>query len=284
MKKYLFIVIVGLILFSCKGELNKEYIGNNKYETKEQLNDSIVLIKRYNSFDKMEAANFKNTKSNICKIFFYDESGRLKESGIGFPNKNNSGFSYVDCRYFNTNGELLYRKILNSENELLVHFYYDSVRKLKRRVFYNEGKNSVRSEIAYDLNGNINNDESSFLMAVKKGNKLILKPNWIRGKHKYAKITMYTYDGYNRKFVKELNFNDSLELYIKISDLNKEKINSIVVSAVRGEIEGLPSLVPISILIDDVNNLPKNNLYPIILKDGKFQSGKYLLNVNVSEK
>lgn len=273
---YLYILFF-ICITACNQSLEKVQLSDGRYQTEEKLNDSIIQIKVYNSSDKIEAINFKNIKSKIQTVYYFDENGLFKESRIGYPNKQNSAFSYVDCRYFNSKGKLMYRKILNSKDEMLAHFYFDSTLNLKRQVFYNERSNSIRSEIAYSLNGKVNQEISSFLMIQKKGNKLILQPSWINGKHSFTKITVYTYEGEERNLVKEIEFKNTSELFLNLDELDTTKVTSIAVSAIRGEYEGLPSLVPTSILIDNFNNIPKNNLSPTIVKDGKIQSGTDLL-------
>lgn len=278
MKTLIHKLILILLISSCENELKKTPIEDGKFQTEEKLNDSIVLFKTYNSNQQLESKDYENIRTKIHKIYNFDAKGKLTESAIGFSSKENTNFSYVDCRYFDTNGKILYRKILNSEFQTLAHYYYDSVHNIKRYVFYNENTNSIRSEIAFNKNSKVNDEYSRYLSIKKDGVKLILYPSWFRGIHKNAIITIYSFEGTKRNLEKEIKLTNTSELSINLKDLDTSKTYSIAVSAQRGYIEGFPYLVPSSILIDDFKNIPNNNLYPIIVKDGKLQSGEYLLN------
>lgn len=267
-----------LVMTSCENELKRTPIGDGKFETSEKLNDSIVLIKTYNSNEKLEAKDYENIRTKIHKLYYYNEKGKLTEAGVGFSNKENTNFSYVDCRYFESNnGKMMYRKILNTEAQTLAHYYYDSVLNLKRQVFYNESSKSIRSEISFNKNGTVNNEYSSYLTIKKNGDRLFFYPSWYKGIHKEAIIMIYTLEGTEIHYEKEISFKNTSELILNLKNLDTSKIYSIAVFAQQGYREGLPLLVPSSILIDDLNNIPTNNLYPVIIKDGQMHSGKYLL-------
>jgi hypothetical protein len=277
MKALFTICILFTLLCSCEEELKKTSIGDGKYETTEQLNDSIILVKTFNSKQILEGKDYENIKTRIHKMYFLDENGKLSETAIAFFNKDNTNFSYADCRYFNSSGKLLYRKILNVDDQIIAHYYYDSTLNLKRQVFYNENYNSIRSEISFNKNGSVNQEHSKYLTIKKKHDKLVLHPSWFSGIHKIATISIYSLKGTEQIFEKEINFKNTRELVVGLHELDTSKIYAIIATAQRGYVDGLCLMENTGILIDDFNDIPENNLHPVILKNGQVHSGKYLL-------
>ncbi|AEA44428.1 hypothetical protein [Fluviicola taffensis] len=272
-----FFSIIALVFMSCEGKLKKTPLIDGTFETKVKLNDSIILINRYDSNEKLNSKDYENLNTKIHKIFYYDEFGALKESAIGYPDKTNTNFSYVDCKYFDSKGNLKSRKILNSDYTVLAHYYCDSTLNVFRKVFYGELTKRKISEISCTENKIIDLENTDFLNVNRKGNLLYLKPSWFKGIHKRAMITINSYDGINRNFISEVVVENKRDLCVDLRKIDTFKVVSITVSVEHGSKFGMPLLVPISILIDDFNHIPENNLFPVIVKDGQIRSGKYLL-------
>ncbi len=277
MKALFTICILFTLLCSCEDELIKTPIEGGRFQTKEKLNDSIVLVKLYDSNQVLELKDYENIRTKIHKAYHYNEQGKLTETLIGYRNKENTNFSFSDCRYFNSAGKLLYRMIVNVDDQIIAHYYYDSTLNLKRQVFYNENYNSIRSEISFNKNGSVNQEHSKYLTIKKKHDKLVLHPSWFSGIHKIATISIYSLKGTEQIFEKEINFKNTRELVVGLQELDTSKIYAIIATAQRGYVDGLCLMENTGILIDDFNDIPENNLHPVILKNGQVHSGKYLL-------
>lgn len=277
MKTLYTICILFTLLCSCENELIKTPVEGGRFQTKEKLNDSIVLVKLYDSNQVLELKDYENIRSKIHIAYRYNDKGKLEGTLIGYRNKENTTFSYSDCRYFNSSGTLLYRKILNVDDQIIADYYYDSTLNLKRHVFYNEKYNSIRSEISFNKNGSVNQEHSKYLTIKKKQNKLVLYPSWFSGIHKIATISIYSLQGTEQIFEKEINFKNTRELVVSLQEFDTSKIYAIFATAQRGYVDGLCLMEPTGILIDDFNDIPENNLHPVIVKNGQLHSGKYLL-------
>jgi len=270
-KKILVIISIFTITQGCKEELKRVPLADGKYETSVTINDSITLTRTYYPNERLFAKDFQNVKSNIHSIYYFNKDRKLESHFIG------NETTYADIRYFDNQGKFDFRKLLNPKGEVLAQFYRDDKTGWKYQEFYSEYSKQLRSKIVFYKNGKVNKEQSSFLSIKKNGDILILNPSWHDGIHKKAIVEVYQINGTENIILKTLTFNDVKDLFVDLSDIDCTKSISIAVFAQKGVINGMPNLISSSFLIDDFENIPSNNLFPVIVNDGNLRSGRYLL-------
>lgn len=253
-----------LIMFGCSDEENYIKQTDGTFMAVTKTNDSIIKRVVQTSNRQLYSIEYENTNTNFVKVYYYDENEELYQS-LHF---NTVKQDFFDNYIYYDNGKVAEKVVKNANGEEVSSFEYDKKGNLIRKSFYRVGYPVKIAFVSYTEKGDVDFSyrNSHFFRLQKNGHWLYLKPVGTENKV-FNDAFMNLVDEFEddeNMLDKQFIFESDSILKIDLRQFIDQKSLKCKIHIRESDVNGYPCYDRFELYIENLDSIPKNNLYPIL--------------------
>ncbi len=237
----------------------------------EKLDNEVIKRTVYSQNNKVQSIEYEDTKNKSVRISYFDENGDIFQK-LSCPFENGSPLNYIE-NYVYKNSKLKNKILKNNSTSKLYNVEFDDRGKVKRIDYYMENNRNTYSHVIYDISGKIDNEKSKFLYLSMEDSVIKITPIGVK-KSKFTMCIVEQYDNPNldNNLIDKTYHRKGNSIYFDLRDFEIKNNLTLVLHIQDDLIDNIPNFSVFKLYIDDFSNIPKTNLQPVFLINGKYQT------------